>query len=270
MSKSRDFQQKYGPWALVTGASSGIGREFALQLAARGVNVVLVARRAAELESLGASLRKKHGTDYRVAPIDLTANNALEQLQARCADLDIGLVVCNAGFGSAGPLTKADLATELRMIDLNCRSLFALTRVFAEKLVARGNGGIVLLGSILGFQGTPMMANYAATKAYVISLGEAFAHEMRHTPIRVLTLAPGPTETEFAQQAGMQFGTAMAAADVVRIALGNLDRGGLLLPGWLPRLLHYSLAFLPRGLRVRIMGGVMHGMIPTESAMVPR
>lgn len=270
MGKRGDFPQQYGPWALVTGASSGMGREYVQQLAALGINVVLVARREAELEKLAAALRSRHGTECRILAMDLTDARAPGQLYARCADLDVGLVVCNAGFGSAGPVSRTDLDTQLRMINLNCSALFALTHFFADKLTARGRGGLILVGSILGFQGAPWMANYAATKAYVIALGEALAEEMRGTGVQVLTVAPGPTETEFARQAGMKFGVTMGAAEVVRIALGRLDRGGLLLPGWLPGLLHYSMVLLPRSLRVRVMGVIMRGMMPAGAAPASR
>jgi len=256
----RRLMSRYGPWAVVTGASSGIGREITRGLAAAGLNVVLVARSEGELRRLATELADRYGVEARVVTLDLARDTGVGVLEGMTRDLDIGLFVASAGFGTSGPFLDSALDTELDMLAVNCCSLVALTWHFGRRLRARGRGGVVLMSSIVGFQGAPQAAHYAATKAYVQALGEALAVELAPAGVDVLASAPGPTASGFADRAGMTMGKAMDAAKVARGTLDALGRKSTVLPGFLSKLLRYSLATLPRWARVRIMGKVMRGM----------
>lgn len=258
-SEHRLFR-RYGQWAVVTGASSGIGREIAIQLAEAGLNLVLVARSLATLQQLADELTAKHGIAVRVVPADLAQATAVEELVAETNALDVGLLVASAGFGTSGRFLELTIADELNMLNVNCRALLLLSWHFGRRFAQRGRGGLVLISSILGFQGVPNAAHYAATKAYVHSLAEALAVELKPHGVDVLAAAPGPTNSGFAQRAGMQMGAALSPAVVAQGTLQALGRTPTVLPGLLSKVLVYSLALLPRMMRVRMMGQIMQGM----------
>src|SRR5262245_24355422 len=258
--RQQRFCARYGPWAVVTGASSGIGREFALRLAESGLDLVLVARRKDVLDQLAADLAAQHGIEARVVDLDLAGEAGVETLRAETRELDVGLLVAAAGFGTSGPFLDSPLEQELEMLSVNCRSLVASCWHFGRRFAGRGRGGMVLLSSVLAFQGAPNAAHYAATKAYVQVLAEALSVELSPRGVDVLAAAPGPTRSGFADRAGMRMGMALDPADVARAALGALGRRSTVLPGFLSKLIGYALAPLPRWARVRIMGRVMRGM----------
>lgn len=259
MALSASFASRYGPWALVTGASSGLGREAALQLAEAGLHLVLVARSRAALADV-AALAARHGAEARVVVADLGQDAGLDAVEAATADLDLGLVVASAGFGTSGAFLDGDLATELDMLAVNVKAVVRLAHHAGRRLVARGRGGIVLFGSLVGFQGTPFAAHYAATKAYVQTLGEALHVELAPHGVDVVVSAPGPVHTGFAGRASLHMGAALQPADVAAATLAALGRRQTVRPGWLTKTLAAALAPAPRALRVRIMGRVMGGM----------
>jgi short-subunit dehydrogenase len=258
--KAEHWKKTYGPWAVVTGASDGIGREVALQLATAGLNVLLVARRREVLESLAETLEAHHGVQARAVAVDLGWQAGVEEVVAASNGLDVGLLVAAAGFGTSGPFLASDLAEELSMIDVNCRAVAALSHHFGRRFARRGSGGLVLMSSIVAFQGVPRAANYAATKAYVQSLAEGLRIELEPHGVDVLASAPGPVHSGFAERAGMRMGQALKPQDVARGTLVALGGYGTVRPGWLSKLLGGSLALLPRWGRVRIMTAVMGGM----------
>ena len=254
------LRTKYGPWAVVTGASSGIGREMALRLAEAGLNVVLVARSEDVLKEMAADLCRRHEVEAHAVAADLALVRGAESVEAATRSLDVGLLVAAAGFGTSGRFFDSSLETELEMLDVNCRAPLRMSLHFGRRFAERGRGGIVLMGSIVGFQGTPYAAHYAATKAYVQTLAEALHAELTPLGVDVLSSAPGPTDSGFAARAGQQMGATLRPEDVARGTLDALGRGPTVLPGTLSKLLAYSLAPLPRWARVRIMGRVMGGM----------
>ncbi len=264
MSKPNDhqkqFRDRYGSWAVVTGASSGIGKELAIQLAASGLNLVLVARNCDALEQLASTLKAAHALECRVVVLDLSHLDSMQTLIDATNDLDVGLLIASAGFGTSGALADGNVADELTMLDVNCRCLLQQTWHFSRRFVERGRGGIVLLSSIVAFQGNPWTAHYSATKAYVQSLAEGLAIELAPRGVDVLSVAPGPTATGFASRAGLKMGKAMNPADLARPIINALGRRTTIMPGFLSKLLTYSLATLPRWARVRVMGMVMKGM----------
>src|SRR6185312_6867681 len=186
------FADRYGPTALVTGASSGIGRALAWEAARRGLDVVLVARRAAALRELADDVSSRHGVRAEVRVHDLADPAAPARLAEETADRDIGLLIAAAGFGTSGTLAEAPLAAEREMLQVNCGAVVELAATLGARMVYRGRGGIVLLSSIVAFQGAPNAAHYAATKAYVQTLAEGLQVELAPRGVDVLAAAPGP------------------------------------------------------------------------------
>lgn len=259
-ARQKQFAERYGSWAVVTGASSGIGRAIAEKLARGGLNLVLVARSRDVLEETAASFRARDGVEVRVVCLDLAAGTADKELESACEDLDVGLLVAAAGFGTSGSFLDANSARETEMLAVNCRAILSQRLYFGQKFARRGRGGMILLSSIVGFQGMPYAAHYAATKAYVQTLAEALNRELAPFGVDVLAAAPGPTDSGFAQRAGMRMGKALQPEEIAQPILDALGRKTTVLPGFLSKLLVYSLVPLPRRARIRIMGSVMSGM----------
>jgi len=254
------LQTRYGPWAVVTGASSGIGREMALRLAEAGLNLVLVARRQDILADLAAELTERFGVQTRVIPADFTHATAVDTVATVTRDVDVGLLIAAAGFGTSGAFLDSALDHKIDMLNVNCRALMELSWHFGRRFAERGRGGMVLMSSIVGFQGMPHAAHYAATKAYVQALAEALHVEWAPVGVDVLASAPGPTNSGFAARAGMRMGLALELADVAQPTLDALGRRATVLLGFLSKLLRYALVLLPRLVRVRIMRRVMRSM----------
>ena len=186
---------KFGPWALVTGASSGIGKEFSRQLAAKGLNVVLVARRLELLKELGQDLEKEFGVQCRAVQVDLSDENFLDKIREATQGLDIGLVVSNAGTGNPGPFIKRNRDDLLEGVRLSVTAHLELCHHFAPVLVKRGHGGILLVGAMGASHGVPYMANDGAAKAYVSALGQALHIELKDQGVHVTVLTPGFIDT---------------------------------------------------------------------------
>ena len=186
---------RYGSWALVTGASSGIGRAFAHRLAAEGFAVGLVARREEILQQLGDELSSKYGVETRSVKSDLSEPGAVETLLENFRDVELGLVVSNAGTGTPGLFGDCDLAHERGLVQLNCTTSLELARMALPEMEQRGQGAMILVASMMGFQGVPYMAHYSAMKGYLLNLGEGLYHEYKDRGIDVLALAPGATDT---------------------------------------------------------------------------
>lgn len=254
------FRERYGPWAVVTGASSGIGRAIALRLAEGGINLVLVARGESALEQFAADVSTRHGVEVRIVVMDLSRESGPQELDTATRSLDVGLLIAAAGFGTAGRFLDAALDAEREMIAVNCGSLMALSWHFGRRFAARGRGGLVLMSSIVGFQGMPFASHYAATKAYVQTLAEGLQVELAPAGVDVLAAAPGPTQSGFAGRAGMRMGAASDPSQIAQPILDALGRRSTVLPGFLAKFLTYSLIPLPRWARVQIMGRVMYGM----------
>ena len=257
--------KKYGPWAVVTGASSGIGRTLATELAHAKLNLVLVGRDVTELDRLADQLSKACGVECRVLMHDLADESSIEELKRSTDDLDVGLLIASAGYGTSGAFLENPIEPELEMLNVNCRALMALSWHFGRRFAQRGSGGLVLLGSIVGFQGTPWAAHYSATKAYVQVFAEGLGRELQRQGVDVLSVAPGPTNTGFAARANMKNGKSMDPSKIAPEILDALGRKSTVLPGFLSKLLVYSMVPLPRWARISIMGKVMRGMASNAS-----
>lgn len=241
--------------ALVTGAGGGIGRELARLLAADGYDLVLVARGRDALESLARELAAP-GRQITVLPADLSRPGAAQALfdEVSRQGLDIHVLVNNAGVGTHGAFHELALEKDVGLLELNVVSLSVLTKLFLRQMVARGNGRILNLASLAGFQAGPYMAAYCASKAYVLSLSEALASELRGTGVTVSALCPGPVPTGFQQAAGnertrLNRGPVMDARSVARLGYRGLMRGQtIILPGLRTKLMAFSTRLAPRGL----------------------
>ena len=192
---SHDFAARYGAWALIAGASEGIGRAFARELAARGLNVVLVARRAELLETLAAELRREHGVKVAVAPVDLADADVVDRIREATGDIEVGLVVYNACYSRIGEFLETDLQSKLLTLDVNCRGPLRLLDAYLPSMAARGRGGVVIMSSMAGFQGGAMVPTYAASKAFDTVLGESLWAELGPKGVEVLVCVAGATST---------------------------------------------------------------------------
>lgn len=257
MINPKDFKKKYGPWALVTGASSGIGLEFSRQLAALGLNVALVARRKERLVDLARSLKKDHGIETKVLPTDLSQAGFLADLQKATEDIKIGLLINNAGFGTTGVLLENDLETEIKLLHVNCRAPLILAHAYGKPMKDRGQGGILFVSSVVGFTAVPFWSNYAASKAYDLYLSEALAYELKPYGVDVLALCPGTTEAEFQDIAGTKKIRPMPVEKVVSLALYQLGRKRIIIPGILNTLNVLSIKLLPRTWSTAMFGKVI-------------
>jgi short-subunit dehydrogenase len=258
---SDKWKHRYGSYALVTGASDGIGKAMAQELAERGLNVILVARNKAKLDDLSKDLEARFNISTRVIATDLSQQFASQVLFSETRELDVGLLVAAAGFGTSGTVLETRMEDELNMIDLNCRSVFELTKHFAEIFRQKNRGGIVLFSSLVAFQGVPNAANYAATKAYNQTLAEGLRKELRPFGVDVLACAPGPVASGFAERSGLVMGATVDPQTVARETLKALGRQTTVRPGLLSKILIGSLAILPRFGRTAIMGLIMGGMV---------
>src|SRR5258707_8007629 len=188
-------KERFGPWALVTGASSGIGKEFARQIAAAGINVVLVARREGLLAELGRAISQEFDVQYRALAMDLSQEGFIAGLADATHDLDIGLVVSNAGTGNPGEFLKLDRQLLQATLRLNTTSHLDIAHYFGRKLTERRRGGLILVGAMGAENGIPRITNDAAAKAYVHSLGEALHYEFKPLSVYVSVLAARVTNT---------------------------------------------------------------------------
>jgi short-subunit dehydrogenase len=245
---------------LITGASSGIGAAFASKLAARGRNVLLVARSEDRLIALCNELGRLTSIRAQYVAIDLQQPGAAEQLfeETNKRGLEIDMLINNAGFGSMGDFTKLDLKTELDMINLNVTALVDLTHHFLVPMRDRKRGTIVNVASTAGFQPVPYMATYAATKAFVLSFSEALWEENRVHGIHVMALCPGVTETNFFNASGIDrppMRTIQTAEEVVDTALRSLERKkNLVISGWTNWFTIAAERFVPRTMVTKVAG----------------
>lgn len=247
--------------ALVTGASAGIGEEFARQLAAKAYALVLVARSLERLEALAGELRLSRGVEVEVLAADLTDPAGLQRVVDRLeGEPAVDLLVNNAGFGSSGPFAESDPEVETGQVKLNILALVALTRAALPGMVARKRGGVINVSSVAGFFPGPNNATYSATKAFVNSFTESISEEVRGSGVRVQALCPGFTKTEFQARAGIERSRVPEAAwleakDVVAESLAALNHGTLFcVPGIAYKALTFTGGLVPRPLVRRISG----------------
>jgi hypothetical protein len=252
-----------GQTALVTGASAGIGVDLAECFARDGYDLILTARSEGPLQEVANRLATAHGVKTHVIALDLGAIGAATKLaeQIKARGLNVDVVVNNAGYGHAGALTSSDLATQLGMIDLNVRALVELTYHFWDAMLAKKRGGVLNVASTAAFQPGPLMANYYASKAYVLSFSEALWEESRGSGVHVSCLCPGPTVSKFRERAGTgktrlakNAGAAMASAPVARMGYQGWKRNKRVVVTGLPNKFIAGFGkFIPRTTLLRMV-----------------
>jgi len=260
----RAFGDRFGPWALVAGASEGLGAAFAHALAGRGLNLVLLDRRAALLEALADDLRANAGVEVHTLALDLGGADLAPRLEAVTADLEVGLVIYNAAHSVVEPFLDQPLSQHLRAVEVNCRGPLVLAHLFGPGMRARARGGLLLMSSLAGLQGSALIATYAATKAFNTVLAESLFDELRHAGVTVLACQAGATRTpgyidSAPRRAGLDrvLAQEQEPGQVVQEALAALARGegGAMIPGRGNRLAAQVMRrLLPRRLAVALMG----------------
>lgn len=262
------FRARYGPWALVTGAAQGLGAEFARQLAARGLRLVLVDCEAAPLAERVGELKASHGVELEAVVVDLSGPDFLASLGPLLDDLEIGLLVSSAARSPIGRFLEQPLPELDAVLQLNCRAPLVLSHELGHRMLSRGRGGLILVSSLSGRRGTPLVAHYAATKAYNQILGEGLWAELREQGIDVLALAPGVTDTPGFERSQPERNSlpgrlVQDCPAVVAEALGALGRTPSLVPGRANRLASLVLErLLPRRAAIRLLGDNMRKLYP--------
>ena len=229
------FKNAYGEWALITGASSGIGKALAWEIAGKGLNLVLVARRQAELEKLEKDLKKQYSVSIIVCHADLSKQAGIDNVISRTEKLGIGLLVLSAGMENNGLFVKNDLNAELQVIQLNVISTLKLTHHFTREMEKRKKGGVLFVSSLIAHMPSPYFSNYAATKAYVLNLGISLYGELKSNGIDVSVLSPGVTDTPMSANTRVDWSKTkirtMTAEEVARETIQYFGKKLSIIPG---------------------------------------
>lgn len=249
-----------GKTALVTGASSGLGVDFARQLAARGCNLILVARREHQLRTVQEEISQRYGVDVLIIPMDLAATDAPQILydQIQAAGKQVDVLINNAGYGLYGRFTEIEWEREKNMLELDIITLMHLTKLCVKDMVTRNFGFILLVSSIGAYQPSPLYASYSAAKSFVLNFGEALSYELRQTSVRCTVISPGITATEFLKVSGQQASlyqrlAMMKSEDVTRIGIESMLKGKpSVVPGRLNALSVWSNRLMPRRLSAAV------------------
>jgi short-subunit dehydrogenase len=260
MAEQNIFKNKYGNWALITGASNGIGKDFVFEVAKREFNLILVARNKNKLNEIKNQLVKEYKIEVNILEADLSNSIEVKKVIANTQAIDVGLIILAAGFGTSGDFTNIPIEEELNMIDLNCRAVVELTHHYANKFKTKKKGGIVLFGSLVGFQGVARTANYAATKAFIQSFAEGIRTELLPYNVDVISCAPGPIKSGFGERAKMKMGKGQNPEGIANETLNALGKKMTVRPGMLSKILGYSLSTLPRFARTLILNKIMSDM----------
>ncbi len=269
------FALRYGPWALVAGGSEGLGGAFATELARRGLNLVLVARRPAALAGTAARLRAEWQVEVMTIAADLAAPDAAGEVADATAGLPVGLVVVNAAYAPTGPFLAGHETDVTRAVHLNCGTAAQLAYRFLPAMVGRGRGGLIFMSSLAGLQGVPDLAVYSASKAFLIHLAEALWAETRSAGVDVLACCAGAVITPGYQRAASRPAPgSVSPAVVAAAALDGLGHGYRVIPGRLNRLSTFALErLLPRRTAISVFGrataatlAAPAGEVPTEEA----
>jgi len=250
-----DFVARYGPWAIVAGASEGLGAAFARALAARRLNLLLLARRVELLDVVAQQLREEHSVAVRTFACDLARPDLAQALGAATADIEIGLAVYNAAYTTIGDFVTRPLDELLRIVDVNVRGPLVFARLMAPAMVARGRGGVILMSSLAGWQGSPRIAAYAASKAFNLVLGESLWRELKPHGVDVVVASAGAVRTPgYAKTMVRDAPGTLDPGAVAEQALAALGRGPVVVPGTVNRMARFVMGrLLPRRTAIAIM-----------------
>jgi short-subunit dehydrogenase len=262
MTSPDALASRYGSWAVVAGASEGLGAAFAEEFARRKLGVVLLARRAALLEDLAGRLRRDHGGQVRTLPCDLADPSFAARLEEATRDLEVGVGVYNAAYSFVAPLFERPLEDALRVVDVNVRGPLLFSRALVPPMIARGRGALVLMSSLAGRQGSPRLAAYAASKAFNTVLGESLWAELGPRGVDVLVSCAGAIRTPgYARALQKEAPGTLDPAQVVEATLAALGRGPVVVPGGVNKLASFLMTRLfPRKSAISIMGKSVAGL----------
>ena len=263
------MKDRYGRWAVVTGASSGIGEAWLRALAAQGLNVAIAARRSERLEALASEARRQHGVEIRTIEADLSTAAGIESVVKAVADVDLGVVVSNAGATNPGAFLAHPVADRLASVNLNVVASVDFAHQLGTRLVEQGRGAIIFTGSTSAYSPVPMLASYAASKAFVGSFAQALHMEWKPHGVDVMVCHPGPTRTEMVKMDGVDFDAVpimwMTADQVVAAALKGLGRKSEVIPGVGNRMQRFMFTrLMPRRLSRSIWATLMKRVTDRE------
>lgn len=258
-SRAATLKSKYGNLVLITGASSGIGKALAEQFAAAGFDLIITARSEKVLEQMRSDYEAKYKIKVRVVAGDHSNASDVDALKRVTSELQVGIAIINAGYGNTGAFLNTTVDAELNMVDLNVRSLLSLSHHFAKQFALQKRGALVLLSSMVSFQGVPYMANYSATKAYVQALAEALHFELESKGVDVLSVAPGPVDTGFSDRARISMSNMATSESVAKNIIAAIGNKQTVYPAFNAKMMRLGLSLLPRFLKVKIMGMAMKG-----------
>ncbi len=240
MTNARDFRARYGPWAVIAGGTTGVGEAYSRELAAAGLNLLIIGLEEENLALLAKELPAQHGVEVRTANLDLTAVDLLEQMRALTDDIEVGLLVYNACFLEIGEFVDVELDAHLKALDVNCRGPLILAHLLGRPMAERGRGGILLMASASACHGTAMIASYSASKSFDIAFGEALWEELRHRGVDVLALIAGamttPNFCKVTPEDRQHLLRPVDPAGVAREALAALGEGPVKIPGLMNRI----------------------------------
>ncbi len=266
-----DLKNRYGSWALVTGASSGIGAALVKQLAAEGLNIVSVARTQSKLDEQARSLREEFGVEVRTVSADLSTEVGASTVIQAASDLEIGVFVPCAAVEIHGYFTDTPLERHQSLLQMDVIAPMTLVHHFASKMATRQRGAVLLVSSLSGWMSQPYMAHYGAAKAYVMALGDGLYHEMKDKGVDVAVLSPGPTDTPMAAGVGIDFATmgmqVMQPSPVAAVGLAALGKRPHAVPGARNRMMVFMMSrLMPR----RWVGAMMKMMMGKALKILPR
>ena len=262
----KKYQSPEGTWALVTGASSGIGEAFCKHLAKEGYNLILVARTESKLQRLSHSLKHNCAIQTRIILADLSNTSDLKKLKIELASTDIKLLINNAGWGQPGVFSKHPLEACIKETQLNINTPLTLTKWFLD-YSTKPNRAVIFISSIAGYMGSPYLANYSACKAWSLSFGVALHHELKEQGIDTLVVAPGPTKTGMFGIDSVDFNKLpmhwMKPEDVAKTALNNIGKRSVVVPGSLNKTMSFMMGkVFPRSFAQKIFGSMMKPAMP--------
>jgi short-subunit dehydrogenase len=266
--ESNEFLSRYGPWALVTGGASGIGAEFGRQLAARGMKIMIVDVQARMAATRAEEIRTGFRVEARAVTADLARPDFMNVIRRETRDLEIGLLVNNAAYGTVGSFFKTDINDMVRTLRVNCRAPIMLSHELGRAMVRRKRGGIIFIASTAAYTGTPLVSNYSATKAFNLVLGESLWAELAGKGVDVLAFSPGPTNTPafHSVRPDMKVARKMPFMEVeptVAEALAGLGRGPSAVAGRSNRAAAFVMTrLLPRDRAVRLVGKNTRNLYP--------
>ncbi len=260
---------KYGPWALITGGTSGIGRALAEQLAEKGLNLVLVARRQQLLDKISAKIADKYQVEVRGLKADLSDVASVEYVKEATEKLEIGLFIPNAGVENHGEFVNGDMNKEMRLVQLNSVTPMQLAHHFGSKMKERGKGGIMFLATTIGYGGTPFFSHYAASKAYILALGEGLHYELKKYGVDVTVLSPGGTDTPMIENFGFDMKNLpmpmMTPEETATAGLKALGSKPSVIPGFQNNMMAFmSKHIMTRKANVSMAGKMMEKLMSPE------